>query len=48
MTFLQRKGGTKGIKQEVRGGKTTQYCVLWEFGTNPDEALGFFDSVVGI
>jgi hypothetical protein len=22
--------------------------VLWEFGTNPDEALGFFDSVVGI
>ena len=34
MTFLQRKGGTKGIKQEVKGGKQHRYCVLWEFGTN--------------
>ena len=34
MTFLQRKGGTKGIKQEVKGGKQHRHCVLWEFGTN--------------
>jgi hypothetical protein len=34
MTFLQRKGGTKGIKQEVKGGKQHRYCVLWGFGTN--------------
>ena len=34
MTFLQRKGGTKGIKQEVKGGKQHSTVVLWEFGTN--------------
>ena len=36
MTFLQRKGGTKGIKQEVKGGKQhSSVCSGWmEFGTN--------------
>jgi len=35
MTFLQRKGGTKGIKQEVKGGKQhSTVCSGREFGTN--------------